>query len=205
MALQKVFVKTVHFYFPTVIPAHLECIDEFNVGKVLIFKNKPRLLMPWRAHHLQLTDYPITKLLATGDTFAPVSTGSLVFTTGPATKTRDVQFDVEMGLKEALLKLGITADAKEDKKITISTDFGKVTHVTSNMFDLLSTAKHKVNLNHPVVREAMNNGGTLFVISTLYTSEKLMLQIQVSQRSGEKVGGGNDSADVTNEINSSDR
>ena len=208
MALQKVFVKTVHFYFPTVVPTHLESIDEFDIGKVLLFKSKPRLLMPWRAHHLQLTGYPIGQLLATGDAFTPVTTANTVFTTGPATMTRDIQFDVDVGLKEALLRLGIAADAKEDKKVTISTDLGKVTHVASNMFNLLSTAKHKVDMNHPIVKEAMSKGETLFVVSALYSSEKLMLQIQVSERAGEKAGGSKDgstSENVTKEITSSNR
>lgn len=208
MALQKIFVKTVHNYFPTIYPSHLECIDQFDIGQVLIYRQKPRPLMPWRALHLQLSGYPITKLLAPGDTLPIATTDSVIFTTGPATMTRDVQFDVEMGLKEALLRLGIAADAKEDKKVTISTDFGKVTHVSSNLLDLLSMAKHKVNTDHPVIREAMNNGETLFVVSSVYSSEKLALQIQVTERAAEKVGGSrNDSAseNVTKDVTSSDR
>lgn len=209
MALQKIFVKTVTNYFPTIYPSHLECIDQFDIGQVLMYKQKPRVLMPWRAHHLQLTGYPISKLLAPGDSLPVNMTGSVIFTTGPATKTRDVQFDVDVGFKEALSRLGIAADVKEDKKITISTDFGKVTHVASNLLDLLSMpTKHKVNTTHPVVREAMNNGETLFVVSSVYSSEKLMLQVQVTERAAEKAGGS--TSDSTNEnaskdITSSDR
>ena len=64
--MQSLFSRAVGANLPSAIPATLERIDQFAIGKVLTYQKKPRKLLPWRRHELNFTGRSITDLLAEG-------------------------------------------------------------------------------------------------------------------------------------------
>ena len=60
---------------------------------------------------------------------------------------------------------------------TISVAFGEITRTISNMYDVLSTKKYKVNLKHPVVQDAVKKGKTFFIITSVYTASKVEIAV----------------------------
>ena len=57
---------------------------------------------------------------------------------------------------------------------------------------LLSDKAYCLNTSHPVVKEAIEKGATLFVISTLYEAEQCKLSIKVTENESDTVQTGID-------------
>ena len=60
---------------------------------------------------------------------------------------------------------------------TISVDFGDITRTISNTYEVLSTNQYKVDLEHPVVKDACKKGRTFFIITSLYTASKVEIAV----------------------------
>jgi hypothetical protein len=172
MAMQSLFARAVSTNLSTVIPTALEGIDQFAIGKVLTYQKKPRKLLPWRRHELNFTGRSITDLVAEGQL------QELSFTT-----SSDFLFDAGNGTDKTSVEFGL--HAREEKNMSISTDFGKISHVQTDLFEVLHTHRIKVNTDHPVIREARKNGNTLFVISTLYEAERCNIEVVFSEKTDE--------------------
>ena len=66
-----------------------------------------------------------------------------------------------------------------DKSVTFEVELGGVDYIHCDMFNTLRGGKHYVQLDHPVIADAVRKGKTLFIISALYRSK--MCKIKVSQ------------------------
>ena len=200
-AQQTVFARAVSYHLPNAIPTHLERIDEFAIGKVLVYSKRPHRIMPWRRRELDFTGYSLSSLLdeSSGKKVEELKTSdTFLFDVGTGTSSVEVTVDVDLDgdLEKALkvLNLGGGVDVKNDyhKKVSITADFGKITHVSSE--ELVGTAgRFKVNKQHPIVQRAMEHGDTLFVILSMYTAERCNISVDMS-KSDEEEGKGDEKA-----------
>ena len=71
---------------------------------------------------------------------------------------------------------GKTGGHRKDNA-TISVDFGDITRTISNMYEVLRTKQYKVDLEHPIVKDAVEKGKTFFVITSLYTASKVEITV----------------------------
>ena len=201
---QTLFDKTISFHLPSAIPTLLERIDEFAIGKVLIYSKKPKRFTPWRKHELSFTGWSISSLLSPPeDQKLKIATASsFLFDLGKGSSSATVQvnLDAEVNLHEALVSLDAKLKADEQKKLNITSDLGKVTHVSTDLLASCSAKKLHVNTEHPIVQEAMEKGGAMFVITSMYTAEHCNIQVSITDSKDEtveaaakaKAGGGGD-------------
>ena len=82
-----------------------------------------------------------------------------------------------MKVKAAIVSVGGKMGGHMKDSATISVDFGSITHTISNMYEVLSTKQYKVNLEHPVVKDAVEKGKTFFIITSLYTASKVEIVV----------------------------
>ena len=195
MAAQTLFNRTVGFHLPSAIPTQLERIDEFGIGKVLIYSKKPKRFTPWRKHELSFTGWSISSLLNTQAEDPPLkiaTASSFMFDLGKGSSSATVQvnLDAELNLREALVNLNAKLNVDEQKKLNITADFGKVTHVSTDLLTSCSSKKLHVNTEHPIVQEAMEKGGAMFVITSMYTAERCNVQVNISGCMDETLGAG---------------
>ena len=80
-------------------------------------------------------------------------------------------------MKLAFIDIGgdIGGDAKKVVKLTVS--LGAFNHEVSNMYDAVTAKSFTVDPNHPIVRRAIHKGNTLFVISSVYQSQKVEISV----------------------------
>ena len=97
-------------------------------------------------------------------------------------------FDAE--LKEALIKLNLQIKGKREKKTTITTDFGKITYTSTDLYHVLQDKPCSLDTSNPIVNEAIAKGATIFVISTLYEAEHSKISVKVTENESETRGAG---------------
>ena len=188
MSAQELFGRTVRQYLPSAIPSHLERIDEYSAGKVLVYRKQPKRLMPWRKNHLNFTGFDLSSLLAEGQALKVSTASDVVFDTGTGTRKSDADLNLDAQLKDALVGMGVTLKSSETKNLSLVTKLGKITHIKTDLFQRLQSKTYKLDLNHLVVKKALHEGGTLFVISTLYQADVVNIQIEVQEKVSEAAG-----------------
>ena len=190
---QTVFNRTIGFHLPSAIPTQLERIDEFEIGKVLVYTKKPKRFTPWRKQELSFTGWSISSLLSPSeDQQLKIATASsFLFDLGKGSSSATVQvnLDTELNLHDALVSMDAKFKVDDQKKLSISADLGKVTHVSTDLLTSCSGSKLQVNTEHPIVQEAMDKGGVMFVITSMYTAERCNIQVTISDSKDETVGG----------------
>lgn len=194
---QEVFGKAIKRVLPSAIPTHLERIDEYAVGKVLVYSKSPRKLFPMRKQELDFTGYSMQSLLAKEEKLTITTARSYLFDTEKSTFSKSVKIDVggDFDLESALSKLA-SADAKfnfkagESKTLTITTDFGKVTHISTDLINSVVSGKIQVKPDHPIVKRAIHNGGVMFVISSIYEGERCKVGVAAYNEKSESGGAG---------------
>ena len=192
---QEVFGRAVKTILPSAIPTQLERIDEYAVGKVLVYSKKPRKLFPMRKQHLDFTGYSLQTLLAKGEKLTISTAKSYLFDTDKSTLSKSIHIDVggDFDLETALVKLA-SADADfkfkagETKTLTITTDFGKVTHISTDLVNSTVSGKIQVQPDHPIVKKAIENGGVMFVVTTIYEGEHCKVGVSASKSKTESGG-----------------
>ena len=194
---QAVFEKAVKKYLPTAIPASLEKIDEYSVGKVLVYSKKPRKLIPMRKHELDFTGFALQSLLS-GNQELKISTArTYLFDTDKSTISKGVKVDLEgdVDLENALTKLlSAKIDFKlkgvETKKLTVTTDFGKITHVSTDLVTSIVKGTLHADPQNAIVKKAVDHGGVMFIITDIYEAERCKVSVKLSEDVSE--GGGVD-------------
>ena len=99
MAMQSLFSRAVNANLPNAIPATLEHVNQFAIGKVLTYQKKPRKLLPWRRRELNFTGRSITDLLAEGQL------QQLNFAT-----SSDFLFDAGKGTDQITVEVALSSD-----------------------------------------------------------------------------------------------
>ncbi|XP_019857900.1 PREDICTED: uncharacterized protein LOC100633190 [Amphimedon queenslandica] len=110
--------------------------------------------------------------------------------------TVDLDLDLDAEVKSAWLSLGGKLGGSGKKNVTLSVSLGALTHIRANMFDVLYRKGYTVDKNHPVIKEAVAKGGVLFVISSIYVSDKVEVTIkeQESMKANVKEDEGTDAS-----------
>ena len=209
MAAQTLFNRTVGFHLPYAIPVQLERIDEFSIGKVLIHTKKPKRFAPWRKHELSFTGWSISSLLSSQPEDSPLkiaTASSFMFDLGKGSSSAavNVNLDAELNLRDALVNLNAKLKVDEQKTLTITSDFGKVTHVSTDLLTSCSSKKLNVDMEHPIVQEAMEKGGAMFVITSMYTAERCNIQVKVSGSKDESLSAAAKSSEGSETVKDSD-
>ena len=175
---QVIYEKAVKRLLPTAIPTLLEKIDEYSIGKVLIYSKKPRKLIPTRKHHLDFTGWSMQSLLAEGEDLRVTTARSYLFDTGKDSVSKS--FDVEVGGD-----IDLTGSAKvkvgDKGTLTVTSDFGKITHITADLVSSVLKKKFQVKADHPIVQKAIENGGVMFVINSIYEGEHCNVSATVTK------------------------
>ena len=170
MAMQRLFARAVDHFLPSAIPTMLERHEDFSLGAVLHYKKKPKPFMPWRKNELYFSDCSLTDLLAEGQQLKFAAMSNFLF---DAKSAENISLYENPELLDSLEELKVnTAGVVE-----IVTDLGRITHFVSDIFTLLLAQKVRLDTSHPVVKEAMSKGSTVFVISTLYQTEHLCMKV----------------------------
>lgn len=109
---------------------------------------------------------------------------------GTSSATVQVNLDAEIELKESLVKMEGKLKAGEKKNLTITTDLGKITHYSTNVLPDSKASKFKAKLDHPIIKEAIDHGGVLFSITSLYEAEHCNVEINLTEKKDESVHAG---------------
>ena len=80
-------------------------------------------------------------------------------------------------LKMAWGELGGDIGGKGKKLINLTTNFGRLDHIRSDLYKVLSEKQHTLELSHPVITDAMQKGQALFVITSIYKAEKCEVKV----------------------------
>ena len=176
-ALQQVVLdRAVKHHLPSAFASPLERVDEFEIGKILLHHKKPRF---WRHKELDFTSLPLHSLLADSKDFKFERQTTIEFTSDSDKSQRvvNVDLDVDAEVKTHWLDIGGSIGGGEKKTLNLSIDFGKVDHITSDMFQVLSSKKWSVDLNHILVKDAMDRGMEMFIITSVYQASKVDIKV----------------------------
>lgn len=80
-------------------------------------------------------------------------------------------------MKFAWISLGGKLGGKAKKKLVLTVSLGAVNHIRTNVFQELYDKKYTADLNHPIIKDAIARGGSLFVISSIYISDKADIKV----------------------------
>ena len=189
MSRNVVFKKAVVDLLPAAIPAELEKLDEYGVGKVLVYSKKPRKLFALRGQKLLFTGWSVESLLADDQQLTVTTASNYLYDTGKSTSSTKVKVDLETDLDLSLL-FGGSLDIKggEDKVLNVVTDFGKISHISSDLVASVINNNLHLKVEHPIVQKAIHNGGVMFLIHTIYESEHMNLSVKLSKDITESAG-----------------
>lgn len=194
---QVVFGKAVKRFLPSAIPTHLEKIDEYAVGKVLVYSKRPRRLIPMRKHELDFTGWSLQSLLAEKEVLTITTAKSYLFDTGKDTDSKSFSVDVggDLDIASALAKLATASadfkfNAGEKATLKVTSDFGKITHISTDLVNSAISRDIHMNPDHPIVKRAVENGGVMFIISNIYEGERCNVSATISKDEKESVSGG---------------
>ena len=192
MASQALFSHVVSSCLSEAVPTQLDRINEFSLGKVLIFSQRPRRFIPWSKKDLKFTGWSLSSLLQEADAkeMKIATASSFLFDTSKKTNTASVtiKLDADPTLREALVKTDSKLLTSETKQLDVSADFGKMTHISTDLIYSVATKKLHVKTDHPIIQEALATGGSLFVISTIYEAERCNVKVSSVGSSSEGKG-----------------
>lgn len=175
---QAAFENIVGTLFPESIPVSLERIDEFATGMVLVYTKRPRKLIPTRKHELDFTGCSLRSLLAEDQPEITVAHAkSYLFDTGKISSSTSLKAGTESSA-QFLAKL--TGKFTEEKEVNITGEFGKIFHKYTDVVNSCTAGNVKVNTNHSVVKRAIENGRSLFVITSIYEGERCNISIEAA-------------------------
>ena len=105
---------------------------------------------------------------------------SEIFSKAITRRTFGVDAKIDAAMQYAVAHFGVNISASE--KSTVSVDFGKVERHSNNLPSLLKQKEFSVSAQnssarHPVIKEALKNDRTFFVITSLYVSEKANINV----------------------------
>ena len=197
MSRDYIFKSAVKDLLPNAIPVELDRVDEFAIGKVLVYKKKPTKLIPMRQHKLEFTEWSLDSLLAENQQLNITTSKKYLYDSGKGSSSTTIKVNVEADLDlskiSSLAGGSIDIKGSENKVLKMSTDFGKITHIYSDLAKLMIKENVVVKMDHPLVKKARECGGAMFVIHTVYEAEHCNVSIQVSE---DKTESGSESANM---------
>ena len=187
MSRVALFKKAVEDLLPAAIPVELDKLDEFSIGKVLVYAKKPRKLIPMRNHKLDFTGWSLESLLAEDHHLAITTAKNYLFDAGKSVSSGNIKVNLVADLNFSLFG-SINAKGGEDKVLEIMTDFGKVTHITSDLANSVINNNLHLNVNHPIVQKAIDFNGVMFLVHTIYESAHFNMSVKLTKDDSESVG-----------------
>ncbi len=161
---------------PTAIPADLDTTAELEVGRVLLYRKKPKANVSWCKQALDF---------ARDEDGNPVSVFDLLSEQSKETalveRVRETKVAFTNRTNEEYVYRS-TTDVETTMKLSV--DFGSVFEVSSNLYALVNSLELPVNANHPVVQQAEEKGGVVMVISKVYQSERASVQLGGADQEG---------------------
>ena len=183
---QSVFARAVNHHLPSSFVTLLERVDEFEIGKVLVLHKKPHI---WRHRTLDFTSLPLSALLnkvqgEEGKPFGFQKESTPLFDQASDSTNRVVKLDLGLDaeLKTAWVDLGGDVKGGGSKLVNLTVNFGGIKHIKSNLYDILSSQQWTVNSSHELVKEALTKGRELYVISSVYQSDKAFVRVSFCKK-----------------------
>lgn len=192
MACQALFNRVVSSCLPEAVPIQLDQVDKFDIGKVLILSCKPRRFSPRYKKDLKLTGCSLSSLLKEPDAKEMnISTGCrFLFDESKGCINLTVSLAKDPELQKMLGELVPTVSSEGTKQVTVHCDFCRVSHVSTDLLHSVTTKKIHVQMDHPVIQEAVANGRTLFVVTTIFNAEKCKIMLSTDSASTSSEGNG---------------
>ena len=183
---QAVVRKLVQKKLRLAIPVDLSKVDEYSVGKVLLHSKKPQKVIPMRAQDLSSTGVSIASLLADKEQLNITLTKRLLCDTDQGGELGRVDVDVtdDLELQIALVKIPELKEAIEsgDAKILhICADLGKLQLVSTDIVHSLTSQQIQIQVSHPVVQRALENGAALFVVGSVFEVDRCVVSVRMGE------------------------
>ena len=187
---QVVFKRALEGCVPSVIPVDLDKADEYAPGNVFIRSKKPRKMIPMRGQDLTNTGELMRNILAKDSEISISLSKKVILDRSIAPLHVSVEVSGDAELEIALSAIAGLEDLKlssHDKKILhIRADFGEVIEMSTNLVRANREGGFKVDTDLPVVKQAMEHGGVLFITTTLYKAECCKVAVKLSNKKGDK-------------------
>ena len=175
MAGNTVFEYTVKGILHDAIPITPSEALDLTMGDVIVYEKTPSKWRPWRKHHLVYSGININDVL---NSPVAITTEEAVLY-DDATFTRSVSDSVglDADVKTALTSFGVKFDISEKK--TLTGEFGQVKRMLWNLRNevIKKTFRGSLKIDHPIVENAKRHGSILFVVTHLYQSAKVHVQL----------------------------
>ncbi len=185
MSHNSLFKSAVRDLLPNSIPVDLDRVDDFAIGRVLIYKKKPTKLFPMRKHKLELTEWTLDSLQPDGGSVEISTTRKYLYNSGAGSSSVSINVNLEASLDISKISKwaggSLNLQGSESKTLTMKTDFGKITHVTSDLTSTMIKKNVAVNVDHPLVKKAKERGNALFIVHTVYEAEHCNLSLSFSE------------------------
>ena len=181
----EVFKKAVEDVLPYAIPVTLENCGDYKVGRVLVYSKKP--LEP--VAQLKFTGCSIENLLADGQKITITIASNNLHVTGKSVSSLMVKANLDADLDLSLLFGGsLDFSDGQDRDLDVVTDFGKILQISSDLVAKVINNNLYLKVEHPTVQEAINNGGVIFFIHTIFESEHVKLSAKLFNGTTEGAG-----------------
>ena len=165
----KAFKDAVALVLPTAIPIQVDKLSQFAIGSVLIYKEKPKTTISWRKYAFKFGRDDDGKVVKLYDLLSQEDSRRV-----SADRVRPVS---NIYAKRTGEQWNYAIDEESDDMMKLAVDLGTVYELSSNLYSLLDTTEVKVDLEHPVVKKAVENGGVMMVVSTVFQSERACIEL----------------------------
>ena len=162
---------------PATIQAELEGPERYAIGNVVYHSAKPTIVS-WRKQNVQF---------ATLDGGEPASLSSIL---EPKYTGRLSRLRPQSTLFSSTGRRDTAAEFRTHsagKPCLVRASFGAIYQTTSNLLGVLDSAAGglKVDLGNPVVQRVAENGGRLFVVSTVYEADRVEISVREDSDQGQ--------------------
>ena len=75
------------------------------------------------------------------------------------------------------MKLGAEVGGDVTKDTTVDVSLGSISHIKSNMYEVLNSKPLRADRNNAIVQHALEQEKTFYVINSIYQSEKVEIKV----------------------------
>ena len=173
---QEAFRLTAGRALPAAITAESEGIERYGIGNIVYHSAKPTIVS-WRRQSVLFAQSEKQEPVGLARILTPDSTriiGQL--------RSQSTLF-ANTGRRETRLEFTTHNYQGSGGAATVKADFGALYQTTSNLLGLLGSASGKLraDLDNPVVRRVLENGGHFFVVSTVYEAQKAEITVKEAE------------------------
>lgn len=163
------FKDAVTLVVPTAVAVDVSKLQDYEIGRVLVYQEKPKAYVPWRRTTVDFARDAEGKSVKIFDVLSQedrkyVNEERLRIIRRYETSQCGEEFEYQI-------------DADDHSTVRLGVDLGKVVTASSNLYAQINSARPRADTGHPAVRAAMENGGMVMVVSTVYESDRACVEL----------------------------